>query len=88
MKKAILVVLVGSFLMIPFMAGNHTGVRTFALVFLSILLEALPFMLLGSCVGGLIEVFISRERLLAWLPKQALHVTCVAGGSRDRLPGL
>ena len=53
-------------------------VRTFALVFGSIVLEALPFMLVGSLIGGLIEVFISREKLTAHLPRHPLALTCVA----------
>ncbi len=69
---------VTAFLLPPLVAGNSPGVRTFALVFLSIVLEALPFMLIGSCVGGLIEVFISRERLTSFLPKRTWAVTCTA----------
>jgi hypothetical protein len=71
-------VAVAVFLLLPIVAGNNHGIRTFALVFLSIVLEALPFMLIGSCVGGLIEVFVSRERLTAHLPRRAWAVTCVA----------
>ncbi len=52
--------------------------QTFALVFLSIVLEALPFMLIGSGVGGLIEVFVSRERLMARLPRRPWAVTCMS----------
>ena len=40
-------------------------VREITRVFLGIMLEALPFMLLGSIVGGLIEVFVSAERVSA-----------------------
>jgi uncharacterized membrane protein YraQ (UPF0718 family) len=50
--------------------GNQTQlVKNLATVFSGIVLEALPFMLLGSLAGGLIEVYISRERLIARLPK-------------------
>lgn len=38
-----------------------------ARVFLSIVLEALPFMLIGSLASGVIEVFVSRERLASIL---------------------
>jgi uncharacterized protein len=69
---------VTAILLPPLVAGNTPGVRTFALVFLSIVLEALPFMLIGACAGGLIEVFISRERLTSLLPKRAWAVTCTA----------
>ena len=34
-------------------------------IFFSIVLEALPFMLVGSLVGGVIETLVSRERMVA-----------------------
>ena len=42
----------------------------FCLVFTSILLEEMPFMLVGSIAGGLMEEFVSRERMLSILPKR------------------
>ena len=63
---------------LPLFWGDRTAVRTFALVFGSIVLEALPFMLVGSLVGGLIEVFVSRERLTRHLPRGPLALTCAA----------
>lgn len=42
---------------------------TFSIIFSAIVLEALPFMLFGALIGGLIEVFISRETLINTLPK-------------------
>ena len=76
--KIVLGCAVAAFLLPPLVAGNNPGVRTFALVFLCIVLEALPFMLVGSCVGGLIEVFVSRERLTSFLPRKPWAVTCMA----------
>jgi uncharacterized membrane protein YraQ (UPF0718 family) len=78
MGKAMLVMLAFIALIIPPLLGDHPGVRTFALVFVSIVLEALPFMLIGSCVGGLIEVFVSREKLTEHLPRRPWAVTCLA----------
>ena len=78
MGKAMLVMLAFIALIIPPLGGDHPGVRTFALVFVSIVLEALPFMLIGSCVGGLIEVFVSREKLTEHLPRRPWAVTCLA----------
>ncbi|CAB1061385.1 Uncharacterized membrane protein, YraQ family [Olavius sp. associated proteobacterium Delta 1] len=43
--------------------------HTLGIIFVSIVLEALPFMLLGSLIGGFIEVFISREKITRWLPE-------------------
>ena len=62
----------------PFVAENSPTVRTFALVFLSIVLEALPFMLIGSCGGGLIEVFVSRTDFTSFLPRKTWAVTSMA----------
>jgi uncharacterized membrane protein YraQ (UPF0718 family) len=52
---------------------------THAVVFVSIVLEALPFVLLGALVGGFIEVFVPREKLAAWLPARALSSVLLAG---------
>ena len=43
--------------------------QTLGIIFVSIVLEALPFMLLGTLVGGFIEVFIPREQITRWLPE-------------------
>ena len=42
---------------------------TFSIIFSSIVLEAMPFMLLGTLLGGCVEVFLSRDRLIRILPK-------------------
>ncbi len=52
--------------------------RTFSLVFLSILFEALPFMLLGSLAGGFIEEFVSRDRVTEMLPPGSKSVFLAA----------
>lgn len=44
--------------------------HTLAITFVSIVLEALPFVLLGALVGGLIEVFVPRELIGRWLPEK------------------
>lgn len=38
-------------------------------IFLSIIIEALPFVLIGSLISGFIEVFITPEKVLSILPK-------------------
>jgi uncharacterized membrane protein YraQ (UPF0718 family) len=42
--------------------------RTLAVTFTAIVLEALPFMLAGSLAGGLIETFITEERMSRLMP--------------------
>ncbi|HVP10732.1 MAG TPA: permease [Phycisphaerae bacterium] len=59
---------------------DSTAVRTLSLVFASIMLEAMPFMLLGSLIGGLIESFVSRERMTSLLPKRGWLTVCLAAG--------
>ena len=56
------------------------AVRTLSLLFSSIILEALPFMLLGALVGGLVETFVSRERMTSLLPRREWLAVLVAAG--------
>lgn len=49
-----------------FTAGN---IHLFLLQFLSLFIEAAPFLLIGSIVSGLIEVFVQPETLLRLIPK-------------------
>jgi uncharacterized membrane protein YraQ (UPF0718 family) len=53
-------------------------VGTFALSFVGIVLEAIPFMLLGSLVSGLVEEFVRKDRLAAILPRRRLLTTLLA----------
>ena len=50
---------------------NSQAIDTLAVIFVSIVLEALPFMFAGALVGGLIETFLSRERMSALFPRKA-----------------
>lgn len=61
-------------------AGKTDSVRTLSLIFASIVLEAVPFMLLGALVGGLLESFVSRERITAMLPKKRWQTVLIAAG--------
>lgn len=53
--------------------------QQFAIIFLSILLEALPFVLIGTIVSSLIEIFVSREWLANHLPKRTVFAYFIAG---------
>ncbi len=53
--------------------------RTMAVTFVAIVLEALPFMMVGSIAGGLIEVFVSNERLSRIFPRGSRGVFIAAG---------
>jgi len=54
-------------------------VSTFTTVFLGIFIEALPFLLLGTVASGLVEVFVSREDLMKFVPKNRFAATLVGG---------
>lgn len=46
------------------------GHRSLPLIFASIVLEAMPFMLLGALAGGMVEAFLSRELMVKLLPRR------------------
>lgn len=51
-------------------------------IFLSIIIEALPFVLVGVLIAGLIQIFITEEHIQRWIPKNkifAVVMSCVIG---------
>ena len=54
--------------------------QTLGIIFVSIVLEALPFMLLGTLFGGFIEVFVSREKITHWLPEGRWWTVFIGAG--------
>jgi uncharacterized membrane protein YraQ (UPF0718 family) len=62
--------------------GSESGsLGALAIVFVSIVLEAIPFMLVGSLIGGAIEAFVSRERMASLLPQKGWLTVCLAAGA-------
>ena len=57
-------------------ADAFDALGIFAQASLSIVLEALPFLLLGSVASGLVEAYVPRERMERLLPKGRLASTC------------
>jgi uncharacterized membrane protein YraQ (UPF0718 family) len=51
----------------------------FALAFLSVLFEGVPFLLLGALISGLVDVFVSSERVAKLLPKNPVAAAMVSG---------
>ena len=51
----------------------------FAFSFLSVLLEGVPFLLLGALISGLVDVFVSAERMQRMLPKNNAAAIVVSG---------
>ncbi len=60
--------------------GKGPYVRTLAITFVGIVLEAFPFMLIGALVGGFIEEFVSEERIAAILPQEKFRTVFLAAG--------
>jgi uncharacterized membrane protein YraQ (UPF0718 family) len=58
--------------------------QTFVTIFLSIFIEAAPFLLAGSMVSGLIEIFVGRDILYRFVPRQPL-LAALTGGSMGLL---
>ena len=54
--------------------------QTFVTIFLSIFIEAVPFLLAGSLVSGFIEVFVDQKLLDRLVPRQPL-LAALAGAS-------
>lgn len=51
-------------------------------IFLSILIEAIPFVLIGVLIAGFIQIFITEEHIKRWIPKNkvlAIVMSCVVG---------
>jgi uncharacterized protein len=48
------------------------GLSNFSAVFLGIFIEAAPFLLLGTLASGVVEVFVNREDLARWIPRNPL----------------
>jgi len=60
---------------------QHPAFSTLSITFVAIFLEALPFMLLGSLIGGFIEVFVSAEKLTKFLPGTSWRTIFMAAGA-------
>ena len=58
----------------------------FAQVFLSIILEAAPFILIGSLLSGAMEVFVPRGALARIMPRRTLPAVCLGAACGVVLP--
>jgi uncharacterized membrane protein YraQ (UPF0718 family) len=51
-------------------------------IFLSIIIEAVPFVLIGVIIAGMIQIFITEDHIRRWMPKNrfmAVIVSCIIG---------
>nr|WP_173008590.1 permease [Mycolicibacterium sp. P1-18] len=67
--------------------ADDSGLRTAATVFCGVFVQALPFLVLGVVVSGLIAAYVSAERLQRWLPRRPALAVAVAGVGGAALPG-
>jgi uncharacterized protein len=72
--------------MSAFVAGN-ADVSVAATVFCGVFVQALPFLVLGVVISGLIAAFVSADRLARWLPRHPAVAVAVAGVGGAALPG-
>ena len=49
--------------------GLPSSVSQMSMIFLSIVIEALPFVLIGCLISGVLHIFLSAERVHKYLPK-------------------
>lgn len=52
-----------------------TTVQIFSTRFLGIFIEAAPFLLLGTLVSGFLEVYVTREDIVRWIPRNPILAT-------------
>ncbi len=53
-------------------------------IFLSILIEAIPFVLIGVLIAGFIQIFITEDHIRAFIPKNkflAVLMSCIVGAA-------
>jgi uncharacterized membrane protein YraQ (UPF0718 family) len=53
-------------------------VADFLLLFSSVLWEAMPFIVLGALIAGILEEFLPQEAITRFLPKSVLFSRCVS----------
>lgn len=58
----------------------------FAFSFLSVLFEGVPFLLLGAIISGLVDVFVSSERISKLTPKNPIAAAMTSGALGLVLP--
>ena len=67
-------------------AGN-IRLATAGTVFCGVFLQAVPFLVLGVIISGLVAAFVSPQRLAGWLPKRPVPAVVAAGLAGAALPG-
>jgi len=74
--EVVIILLCLGLLVFAYRASYSVAFRT---VFIAIVLEALPFMLVGTFVSGLVEVFVPKEKIWALVPKNKILAVALSG---------
>ncbi|WP_152976444.1 permease [Alkalihalophilus marmarensis] len=77
----ILLLLSGSFQASSLLVVSES-ILTFNMIFISILIEAIPFVLIGVFIAGIIQIFVTEEHLKKLIPKHkglAVLTSCLLG---------
>ncbi|MBD3168604.1 MAG: hypothetical protein GF307_03905, partial [candidate division Zixibacteria bacterium] len=64
-----------------FLGESNSFSGALSVTFISIVLEAFPFILLGTLVGGIIEEFVSRDMIASIVPKNKYLAAFIAAGA-------
>src|SRR3954471_1558950 len=60
------------------MSWYYLNLEAFSYALLSILFEGIPFLLLGSIISGVVDVFVSTERVTKLMPKNPVAAVFLA----------
>ena len=88
-SELLFVVVLAAFLLRPVLAGlvDDPALQTWATIFVSIAVQALPFLVLGVLVSGAITAFVPPSVFTRVLPRNPALAVPVAGSAGLLLPG-
>jgi uncharacterized membrane protein YraQ (UPF0718 family) len=69
----VLVVILFSILPLSLFVELGPKLNLFATVFLGIFIEALPYLLIGTFISGVVEVFVDREQIIRFVSNRSLR---------------
>jgi hypothetical protein len=67
--------------------ARRPNVAVAATVFCGVFVQALPFLVLGGVISGLVATFVTPDRLARWLPRRRATSILAAGVGGAALPG-
>ena len=87
--ELLFLLVLAAFLLRPLLGGlaDHPVVQTWGTVFVSIAVQALPFLFLGVLISGAITAFVPPSVFTRLLPRNRALAVPVAGGAGLLLPG-